>query len=144
MLSTRKATSGLQTLIRYNKISWTTGDPYNKRWQSKFNPAFYTYPRDNFEHTHVKKPEDSPTVRPPFYSYFQDVLLRVWPEAKNWYERSERYQDKFQMLVLPATSLFFFQFYELAFGFKLMTFLPLLMFYIRARDKVDQPDFQEI
>lgn len=31
---------------QYNKITWTNGNPYNKRWQFKWKHAYYAYPKD--------------------------------------------------------------------------------------------------
>lgn len=88
MISTRRSGQALLQAVRYNKVSWTTGNPYNVRWQYKFRPAYYTYLKDNFEPTNVGKPEDSPTTRPPFYTYLQDLLYRVFPALKTIYYRS--------------------------------------------------------
>jgi hypothetical protein len=60
MISTTSAIRGLNTVIRYNKIEFRNGNPYNLRWQWKFKPAYYTYPKDDYENTYVKKPEDTP------------------------------------------------------------------------------------
>ena len=144
MISTRKTTQYLQQAIRYNKISWTSGNPYNVRWQYAWKPAYYTYLKDNFEPTHVKKPEDSPATRPLFYSYWQDILLRVFPSLKAVYNRSERFQDPFQIFVLPSLSIFFYQFWDLAIGFKGLTILPWMLFWTRLRDKTANPDFNEV
>lgn len=43
-----------------------------------------------------------------------------------------------------AFSLFFYQFYDLSFGFKMLTFFPLAMFYTRLRDKCIDPDIKEM
>lgn len=144
MISTRRPTQLLQQALRYNKISWTTGNPYNVRWQYQWKPAYFTYLKDNFEPTHVRKPEDSPTVRPPFYTYWQDVLLRVFPALKQIYHRSERFQDNFQIFVLPSLSIFFYQFWDLTFGFKGLTILPWMLFWTRIRDKTTDPSFNEL
>jgi len=140
MISTRTATQGLLQSLRYNKVSWTTGNPYNVRWQFKWRPAYYTYLKDNFDPTHVGKPENSPAVRHPFYTYVQDVLYRVFPSLKTIYYRSERYQDPFQIFVLPSLSIFFYQFWDLAFGFKALTLLPWMFFWTRLRDRTYDPD----
>ena len=144
MISTRKPTQLLQQAMRYNKITWNSGNPYNLRWQSKWRPAYYTYLKDNFEPTHVGKPEDSKTTLPLFYSYWQDILLRVFPSFKNIYSRSERFQDPFQIYVLPSMSIFFFQFWDLSWGFQGLTLLPWMLFWTRLRDKTVDPDYSEI
>ncbi len=84
MISTRisKSAASLTARLRYNKIEWTNGNPYNLRWQFYWKHAYYTYPKDNYEHTHVKKPEDTPEVRPPFFTYLQDVMLRILPSIR--------------------------------------------------------------
>ena len=43
-----------------------------------------------------------------------------------------------------AFSLFFYQFYELSVGFKMLTFFPLFIFYTRLRDKCIDPDIKEM
>ena len=48
------------------------------------------------------------------------------------------------LLPNPAFSLFFYQFYELSAGFKILTFFPLAMFYTRLRDKCIDPDIKEM
>ncbi len=140
MISTRGAAKNLLQAVRYNKVSWTTGNPYNVRWQYKWRPAYYTYLKDGFEPTRVGKPEDTPVTRPPFYTYLQDVLYRVFPGLKTIYHRSERFQDHFQIFVLPSLSLFFYQFWDLALGFKGLTVLPMMLFWTRIRDKTGDPD----
>lgn len=51
--------------------------------------------------------------------------------------------DKFSLYVLPGTSVFFYQFSELAFGFKFLAILPWFLLYVRIRDKTLDPDFKE-
>lgn len=143
MISTRHPLRALTTSLRYGKVTWNSGNPYNLRWHYKLKPAFYTYHRDNFEPTQVNKPEDSPSVRPPFFTYLQDLLYRGLPSFKTYYERSERFQDKFQMAVLPSISLLFYQFWDLATGFKLMTLYPWIIFWTRVRDRTLDPDLKE-
>jgi len=46
--STRSNISPLIKSIRYNQINWTTGNPYNVRWQYKWKHAYYTYPKDGY------------------------------------------------------------------------------------------------
>lgn len=48
MISTTNTIKSLSKVIRYNKIEFRTGNPYNLRWQWKFKPAYYTYPKDNY------------------------------------------------------------------------------------------------
>lgn len=60
MLTSNIVTKSLINTIKYNKISYQTGNPYNVRWQYKWRHAYNTYPKDGFEHTNVKKPEDTP------------------------------------------------------------------------------------
>ena len=47
-------------------------------------------------------------------------------------------------MFILAFSLFFYQFYELSVGFKMLTFFPLAMFYTRMRDKCIDPDIKEM
>ncbi len=51
------------------------------------------------------------------------------------------YQVNFN-LIKKGASLFFYQFYELSAGFKILTFFPLAMFYTRLRDKCVDPDIK--
>ncbi len=51
------------------------------------------------------------------------------------------YQVNFNIKNIGA-SLFFYQFYELSAGFKILTFFPLAMFYTRLRDKCVDPDIK--
>jgi hypothetical protein len=60
MFSTKTTIQSLVNTIKYNKISYQNGNPYNVRWQYKWRHAYYTYPKDTYEHTRVKKPEDTP------------------------------------------------------------------------------------
>ena len=87
MISTKlsKSAASLTAKLRYNKIEWTNGNPYNLRWQFQWKHAYYTYARDGYEHTNVKKPEDSPEVLPPFYSYLQDVMFRALPSFRTYW-----------------------------------------------------------
>lgn len=144
MISTRQSAQSLLRSVRYSKVSWTTGNPYNVRWQYRWRPAYYTYLKDGFEPTRVNKPEDSPAVRPPFYSYWQDAIYRVFPSLKTIYFRSERFQDPFQIFVLPSLSIFFYQFWDLALGFKGLTILPWMLFWTRVRDRTVDPDLNEV
>ncbi len=102
MLSSRTAIKGLLNTIKYNKICYNNGNPYNLRWQYKWRHAYYTYPKDTFEHTRVKKPEDTPEATPLFWTTYQDLLYRTLPHLKLWLERSSRIQDTFQLYVLPC------------------------------------------
>ena len=142
MISTTSAIRGLNTVVRYNKISFRNGNPYNLRWQWKWRPAFYTYPKDEFENTYVKKPEDTPQVRPLYYTYWQDLLIRIFPTFRLYWERRRRMMDPFQIYVLPSLSFFFYQFWELSAGFKLFTILPIGVFYTRMRDRCRDPDIK--
>ena len=88
MISTRRSSQLLTQSVRYNKITWNTGNPYNVRWQYAWKPAYWTYLKDNFEPTHVKKPEDTPASRPLFHSYWQDIQMRFFPAFNTYYSRS--------------------------------------------------------
>lgn len=50
--------------------------------------------------------------------------------------------DPFQLYVLPSLTFFFFQFWDASFGFKILTLLPLGMFYTRMRDRCMDPDIK--
>lgn len=56
MISTRNINNQLLKIIRYQHSNYTTGNPYNVRWQYKWKPAYYTYLKDGFEPTKVGKP----------------------------------------------------------------------------------------
>ena len=146
MISTKisSAANALTRRVQYNKINWTSGNPYNLRWQYKWKHAYYTYPRDGFEATQVKKPEDSPDVRPPMFTYFQDLIYRAMPSFRTYWERRSRLMDPFQIYFLPGFSLFFYQFADLNIGFQMFTVFPWLMFYTRMRDKCGDPDIKEV
>lgn len=143
MISTTSAIRGLSTVIRYNKIEFRTGNPYNLRWQWKFKPAFYTHPKDTFEPTHVKKPEDTRESNPLFGTVWQSILERLFPTTNMYWARRHRYSDPFQLYVLPSLSFFFYQFWDLAFGFKFLTLIPAALFYVRMRDRSRDPDIKE-
>lgn len=57
--------------------------------------------------------------------------------------RVKRYQDSFQLYVLPGTSLFFFSLWDLSFGFKTLAILPLAIFYQRIKNKGCDPEIEE-
>lgn len=143
MISTTSAIRGLNTVIIYNKIEFRTGNPYNLRWQWKFKPAYYTYPKDTYEGTHVKKPEDSPEARPIFYGVWQDLCNRFFPTLNMYWARRHRFSDPVQLYVLPSLTFFFYQFWDLAFGFKFLTLIPAAIFYVRMRDRSRDPDIKE-
>ncbi|EGR27989.1 hypothetical protein IMG5_185720 [Ichthyophthirius multifiliis] len=127
---------------QFNKIAWESSNPYNKRWEYKFKHSYYTYPRD-YEHTHVKKPQDSWDVVPLYYAYFKDFVDRWIPGMNMVWQRRNRVFDKFNVYFLPATSLFFYQFAHLAIGFKVLAAYPLFLIYTRIRDRTLDPDFKE-
>jgi hypothetical protein len=135
--------AGLTLRPAFNKIEYRDGSPYNVRWTYKWRKAYYTYLRDGHEHEYVRKPEDSKDVNPLFWSWVQDWLYRGLPWFKMLAARSHRLRDNFNLYVLPAASLTFYQFYDFSVGFKVLTFMPLLMMYVRARDRVLDPDFKE-
>lgn len=139
MISTSRAGCSLLRKTQF-AASWTSGNPYNVRWQYKWKPAYYTYLRDGFEPTRVPKPEDTPAVSAPFYTYYQDFLYRTFPSLKHMYQQSSRFQDPFQLYVLPSLSIFFYQFWDLAVGFKAFTIMPWMLFWTRVRDRIIEPD----
>ena len=108
----------LTTLIKNDKISWTSTNPYNKRWEFKWKHSYYTYPRDGDEHTNVKKPEDSKATVPLFYAYYLDLIYRWIPAGKTWWDRRARMYDPFSLYFLPGMSLFFYQISDINTGFK--------------------------
>jgi hypothetical protein len=58
-------------------------------------------------------------------------------------DRRSRVFDKFNVYFLPAFSLTFYQLYDLAFGFKVLSVLPWFLIYVRIRDRILDPDFKE-
>lgn len=143
MIGTTNTLKSLSKVVKYNKIEFRNGNPYNLRWQWKWRSAFYTYPKDSFEPTQVKKPEDSPVVRAPFYTYWQDLLIRVFPTAQMYWNRRARVSDPFQIYVLPALTFLLAQGWNANNGFKIMTLLTMGMFYTRVRDRCQDPDIKE-
>ncbi|KAM3131080.1 hypothetical protein pb186bvf_016778 [Paramecium bursaria] len=144
MQVSRLASINLTFRPQYNKISWTSANPYNKRWQYKFKPSYYSYPRDlEQEHTYVKKPADSYDAVPLGWAWIQDVVQRYVPSFQCLIDRRHRLYDTFNIYVLPAWAIGFYQLYDLGIGFKVLSILPVIMFYVRARDKVGDPDFKE-
>lgn len=143
MISTTKTLQSLNKVIKFNKIEFQNGNPYNLRWQWKWRSAFYTYPKDNFEPTQVKKPEDSPVVRPLGYTYWQDLLIRIFPTAQMYWNRRQRILDPFQIYVLPSIAFLLAQGWNANNGFKIMTLLTCGMFYTRMRDRCADPDIKE-
>lgn len=136
-------TSTLVDISARNKISWNDGNNYNKRWQFKWKHAYYTYPKDGFEHENVKKPEDTKLATPMFNAWIQDVKHRVLPGLGQWWERRHRMYDPFQLYVLPGLSLGFYMLSDITFGFQLLSVLPWFLFYTRLRDKTLDPDLKE-
>ena len=82
--TTRRALQSLTNTIKYNKICYNNGNPYNLRWQYKWRHAYYTYPKDTNEHTRVKKPEDTPESTPLFWTTYQDITHRIFPHIRLW------------------------------------------------------------
>ena len=143
MISTTSKIRALSTVIRYNKIEFKKGDnPYNLRWQWQWKHGYYTYPKDGAEQAYMKKPEDTPEARHPWYTVYQDYIYRIIPTAEMYWARRRRYQDPFQLYFLPSVSSFFFYFWELSLGFKILSLFPLAVFYTRIRDKAVDPDIQ--
>ncbi len=105
-----------------NKISWQHAGPYNKRWQYKWKHAYYTYPRDYYEHDKVRKPEDSKAATPLLHNWIQDVVLRWLPGLQCWWDRRHRMYDNFSLYVLPGTSALMYQFWDVTMGFKVLSF----------------------
>ena len=143
MIKTTNMFKSLTTVIKFNKIEFNTGNPYNTRWQAKWKHAYYTYPRDNFEPTFVKKPEDMADSKPIWNTYFQDLSFRLLPFSRMYWARRARIMDSFQLYFLPGMSFFFSHFWDAAFGFKMMTILPIALFYTRMRDRCQDPDIKE-
>lgn len=141
-LNSLRATSLAAMPVR-NKITWQSGNPYNKRWQFKWKHAYYTYPKDNFEHDSVRKPEDTKVSTPMFHAWIQDLKLRWLPGLNTWWERRHRVYDTFQLYTLPGLSLTFYMLSDVTFGFKLLSVLPWFMFYTRLRDRTLDPDIKE-
>ncbi|EAR99458.2 transmembrane protein, putative (macronuclear) [Tetrahymena thermophila SB210] len=134
--------SSLAMKTQYNQMGFSSDNPYNKRWEYKWKHSYYTYPRD-YEHTEVRKPQDSKDVPPIYFAYYKDFVDRWLPGMNMWWQRRHRIFDKFNVYFLPGMSLFFYQFADLALGFKIMAAFPLFLAYTRIRDKTLDPDFKE-
>eukprot|EP01017_Pseudomicrothorax_dubius_P044573 TRINITY_DN754_c0_g2_i1.p1 TRINITY_DN754_c0_g2~~TRINITY_DN754_c0_g2_i1.p1 ORF type:complete len:303 (+),score=71.86 TRINITY_DN754_c0_g2_i1:151-1059(+) len=126
-----------------NKIYWQSPKEYNKRWQFKWRHAYYTYPREGHEATRIKRPEELKDAVPIFGAWIHDAIYRGWPTLKCWWFRRHRMFDPFSVYLLPGTSLFFYQFTDLTFGFTVLSALPWFVLYTRIRDKTLDPDFKE-
>lgn len=59
------------------------------------------------------------------------------------YERRHRMYDNFSLYCLPGVSFFNSLFWDLNFGFKVLTILPMAILYTRTRDKTFDPDMKE-
>lgn len=140
--SMKKEVLGLVHQSRQNKISFRDPSQYNLRWQFKWRHSYYTYPKEA-EHTHVKKPEDTSKDTPMFWSYYLDVMYRSFPTLRMAYDRLHRVTDPLNLYFLPGTSLMFYQMTDINFGFKVLTFAPLLLLIVRIRDKTKDPDIKE-
>jgi len=54
---------------------------------------------------------------PLYFAWYKDVIDRYLPGLNTWWVRRSRISDPFNVYALPATSLFFYQFADLAAGF---------------------------
>jgi len=70
-------------------------------------------------------------------------MYRWVPHFRSWYDRRHRMYDNFSLYFLPGTSFFFYQFYDVALGFKILSAMPWFILYVRVRDKTLDPDFKE-
>lgn len=123
MLLSSKSPVLLRSLISKltkDKISWKSPNPYNQRWHFKWKPAYYTYPREGHEHTTQKTPEQTKDVAPLYWAYFADVVYRWIPGLNCVWDRRQRCFDKFNVYLMPFTSVFFYQFWHVALGFKVL------------------------
>ena len=145
MLATRaKSALPISRLVagNFRAFRFETPDAYNKRWQWDFKYAYYTYPRDP-EPTRVPRPEDSPDHDRLFGTYIRDFQHRYLPGMQNLTDRGHRALTAYEFGLLPIWALLAVQFYPLDFGFKVMTYLPLVILYTRVRDKVRDPKPEE-
>lgn len=129
--SSSKSLLSLTTKLSKSKISWKSPSPYNVRWQYKWKPAYYTYPKEGHEHANQKTPENSKNTVPVFWAWFADVVYRWIPAFKCVWDRRQRCFDKFNVYFLPGSSVFFYQFAHLAFGFHVINYK---LEYINYRD----------
>ena len=98
---------------------------------------------DGVEHTEERRPEDSKPVADLFHAWTSDFVQRWLPGMRCWLDRKHRLSDPFQAYFLPSSALLFYQFIDVNAGFKLLTFAPLMLFWVRGRDKTFDPDFKE-
>lgn len=145
LLQSRKSVSTLSLIekLTKSKISWKSPNPYNQRWQFKWKPAYYTYPREGHEHTKTMTPEATKDIVPIFWAYYADIVYRWIPGMECVWDRRHRCFDKFNVYLLPFSSVLMFQFTHLALGFKVLSVLPWMLMYTRIRDRTLDPDFKE-
>jgi len=136
-------TSTLVNISVRNTISWQHEGPYNKRWQYKWQHAYYASPKEGVEQEKIRKPEDSKVGTPLYHTWIQDLLLRWWPGLRVWWERRHRMYDNFSVYFLPGSSFVFYQLADITMGFKILSILPWFILYVRIRDRTMDPDFKE-
>jgi len=115
---------------------------YNKRWHFKWRHAYFAATKES-EHGRVKTPEES-TIAPQYmHAWIADWQRRVSPGLMMAWNRRSRMFDNFSMYVLPGAAFASSLFWDLSFGFKIFTLLPLATLYTRIRDKTPDPDIKE-
>lgn len=136
-----KSSDALRSSIRRNKIEYTSGNAYNKRWQWKWRHTYYTQDPLN-EPTTVKTPEDFKAPKM-FNAWLADWSYRLWPGLKTAYERRHRMYDTFSTVVIPGSFALGHIFSDVSIGFIGLQVLALLTLSTRTRDKTIDPDFKE-
>lgn len=131
-------------LLQHNRRSmmYSNGQDYDKRWQKTFNYAFYYDLEENFP-TGKPKPEDSR----PYETYMASFKAHFHRRFSNWltipYHRRHRLYNSFDLFVLPLSACFFFQFWHLDAGFKMLGLIPTVAFFMRLKDKTADPEMPE-
>ena len=128
--------------VQKRSIMYSNGQPYDKRWQWSFNNAYYCEPEEN-DPVGRPKPEDSKThgsYMGTFKSHFERRFKNIFTLL---YARRERLYNPFDLFVLPISTMFFLQFWDLHLGFKGFSMMLLLSMITRARDRVMDPQCPE-
>lgn len=123
-------------------IMYDNGNPYNKRFQFYIRNSFKTEPLEH-EHTRVRKPEDSPEYDSWYGPTIREWTNRLRPNLNLFKGRIHRTVDPVNMYFLPIWACIGFVNWDLTFGYKLFTIIPLSCLYTRCRNKVVDPEIPE-
>lgn len=121
---------------------YDNGNSYNRRFQWNFRHSYKSEPMEH-EHTRVKKPEDSREYDSWYGATKRDWMNRLIPNFNLYRNRIHRTADPVNLYLFPIWATFGFVNWDLAFGFKLFTMVPLICLYTRIRNKVIDPEIPE-